>query len=155
MIIIGDLIEAYHRNYLDAKDLNEWALALLEAGYEGEAVITAAACADLTWAEVAIYFKRILKELNITDNLEYNIDKVKEEVFLREYILGLRLGGQILQKFDNLRKEIGFYDIVGFTMIGDDYKGKEQSGYHTIDRKLFGEDLENEIRIHLKRARKI
>ncbi len=154
-MLTGDLIEAYHRNYLKVEYLNKWAISLLESGYEGEAVITAASCPDLTWQEVPIYFKKILKELNITDNLDQNIEKLKEKVFLEEYKLGLRLGGELLSKFDSLRRGIGFYNMVGLTIVSDDYNGPDKSGYHTLDRKLYGEDLEKEIRYHLIRAGKI
>ncbi|QHW33234.1 hypothetical protein GZH47_22220 [Paenibacillus rhizovicinus] len=72
-----------------------------------------------------------------------------------EYKKGLRLGGEILKKFENIRKEIGFYEMVGLTITGDDDEGEHTSGYHTLDGKLYGDQLENEIRIHLKRAGKI
>jgi hypothetical protein len=155
MILTGDLIEAYQRNFLNVSDLNIWAVSLLESGYDSEAVLIAASCSDLHWQEVRKYFAKILKELNITENIDENTEKVKEQVFLNEYQMGLRLGGQLLQKFDNLRKEIGFYNMVGFTIAGDEYKGNYNNGYHTLDRKLSGDELEKEIRKHLKNAHKI
>ncbi|MBC8061546.1 MAG: hypothetical protein H7Y18_12895 [Clostridiaceae bacterium] len=154
-MLTGDLIEAYHRGYLDVEYLNKWAMELLESNYESEGVIIAASCPDLSWQEVNFYFKKILNELNITNDIDNNIEKLKQKVFLKEYKLGFRLGGQVLSRFDSLRKEIGFYDMVGFTIIGDDYEGEDKGGYHTLDRKLYGQDLEKEIRIHLQRAGKI
>lgn len=154
-MLTGDLIEAYHRNYLKIEDLNKWSISLLESGYEGEAVITAASCPDLSWQEVPVYFKKILKELNITDDLDHDIEKLKERIFLEEYKLGLRSGGALLHKVDSLRREIGFYDRIGLTIIGDEYTGTDKSGYHTLDRKLYGEKLEREIRYQLIMAGKI
>jgi hypothetical protein len=155
MELTGDLIEAYQRDYLEVKCLNEWALSLLESGFEGEAVLTAASCPDLSWQDVRFYFNKILKELKIADDLDQNIEAIKQQVFLDEYKKGLRLGSELLYKFDSLRKQVGFYDMVGFTIIGDDYKGECKVGYHTLDRKLYGEDLEKEIRAHLKKACRI
>ncbi len=130
-------------------------LKLLESNYESEAIIIAVSCPNLSWQEVNFYFKKILKELNITNDIDSNIEKLKQTVFLEEYKLGLRLGGQLLTRFDSLRKEIGFYDMVGLTIIDDDYEGEDKGGYHTLDRKLYGEDLEKEIRVHLEKAGKI
>lgn len=155
MIRTGDLLVAYSRNYLDSKQLNDWAISLLEQGYNGKNINIAASCEELSWQDVQVYFKKILKELNITSDLDSNIDSMKQKIFLEEYKAGLRLGGELLHELDSLRKEIGFYDMIGLTIIGDDYKGKRKGGYHTLDKKLYGEALENEIRLHLVQHGKI
>ena len=154
-MLTGDLIEAYHRNYLNVEYLNKWAMELLESNYESEAIIIAASCPDLSWQEVISYFKKILEELDITNDIDSDIEKLKQKVVLEEYKLGLRSGGELLSSFDSLRQEIGFYDMVGFTIIGDDYEGEDKAGYHTLDRKLYGEDLEKEIRVYLEMSGKI
>ena len=154
-VLTGDLIQAYYGGYLKVVSLNKWALNILELGYESEAIIIAASSPDLSWEQIQFYFKKILKELNITNDLDNNIESLEQQVFLKEYKQGLRLGGELLHTFDTLRKEIGFYDMVGFTIIGDDYKGNDKVGYHTLDRMLYGEELEKEIRIHLEMAGKL
>lgn len=153
--LTGDLIEAYHRHYLDAEELSEWATDLLVNGHETESIIMAAACPDLSWEEVGPTFKRILKELEVTADLDSDVEGIKKEVYLSEYRQGLRPGGEVLKKFDDLRREIGFPDMVGFTILGNDYEGNEKAGYHTLDRKLHGEKLEREIRKHLEKAGKV
>jgi hypothetical protein len=153
--LTGDLIDAYHRNYLNAEQLNAWAMELLEAGKDSVTIIAVAACSDLPPEQVGVSFKRILNELNVTKDLDSDVGAVKKRVFLEEYQRGLRPGAQVLQKFDDLRREIGFPDMVGFTILGDDYRGSERVGYHTLDRKLYGESLEKEIRRYLERAGKI
>jgi hypothetical protein len=142
MILTGDVIEAYHRNYLNADLLNKWALVLLESGFEWEAIPFAASCPDLSWHEVPVYLRRILRELGVAVDIDDNIEKIKEDVFLQEYQIGKRSEGELLKKFDRLRKEIGFSSMIGFTIVGDEYEGESRSGYHTLDRRLYGEDLE-------------
>ncbi|MNC13979.1 hypothetical protein D3C75_617420 [compost metagenome] len=135
--------------------MNRWAITLLESGIEGDAVLVAASCPDLSWHEVPIYFRRILREIGVTVNIDDNIEKIKEDVFLHEYLIGKRLGGELLKKFDRLRKEIGFSSMIGFTIVGDDNEGKNRNGYHTLDQMLYGEALEKEIRFCLHKAGKI
>jgi hypothetical protein len=155
MVLLGDLISMYQRNILDSKDLNEWAYSLLELGKESETILIAASCADIYWEEVLKYFKTILGELKITDDLDSNIENIKQEIILEEYNNGLRSGGNLLHENDNLRKEICFPDMIGLTIIGDDYNGNDKPGYHTLDRRLYGDELEKEIKKYLIKTNKI
>lgn len=65
---------------------------LTETDYSSEAILTAAGCAELSWQEVNYYFKEILADLKITEDIN------------------------------------------------------AKGGYHTLDRKLYGEELEQYIR---------
>jgi hypothetical protein len=154
-MLTGDLIEAYHRQRLTGSQLSAWAVELVVAGKDSESIIRAAANPGLPPEHVGVYFRKILKELQILDHLDDDIAAIKKKVFLEEYRKGLRPGAQVLKIFDDLRREIGFPSQIAHTILGDDYRGNERAGYHTLDRKLHGDLLEKEIRRYLERAGKI
>ncbi len=152
--LLGDLLEAAQRNYLDGNDLCAWAEALLNSGIETPVIIEALVSDDLHWQEVPELFSRMCFEMGVCENPYEEIELLKERIYIEEYCNNLRTGSLLLQKFDGLRKRIGFPEMVTTRILPDNPDGTNDSGHYGMDKRCSHEVLENAVVEALSRASK-
>lgn len=150
--LTGDVLEAAHRSFLDGKSLADWAEALLTAGFDSDKIIEAVANPDMHWEKVKPLFVAMCRELGLSTDPYAEIEAMKQEVMIEEYRRGHRTAGELLWKFDTLRKTIGFPQSVYCRLIEDNDDGTNDSGFYSDDRQLHGVKLDKAIIPHLERA---
>jgi len=57
-------------------------------------------------------FVLICRQLSISDDIEADAKAAKKQVMIQEYTAGQRTGAELLQRFTELRREIGFPEVV-------------------------------------------
>jgi hypothetical protein len=150
--LTGDVLEACHRQYLQGSDLAEWGEALLTAGFESESIIEAVANPDMHWEKVSDLFSRMCREVGLSKDAASEVASLKQEVMIEEYRRGQRSAAELMQRFDDLRKEIGFPEPVHCRIMEDNADGTNESGYYIDSRNLHGTQLETLVRQYLERA---
>jgi hypothetical protein len=150
--LTGDVLEAAHRSYLGSSDLANWADALLTAGFDSDAVIDAVGNPDMHWEKVKRLFLAMCRELGLSTDPFVEIETLKQEVMIEEYRRGHRSAGELLWRFDDLRKRIGFPQSVHFRLIEDNDGGTNESGYYIDDKRMHGVKLDEAIRPFLESA---
>lgn len=151
-ILTGDTFEAFHRNYLDGQRLADWAVELLTEGFESEAVIRAAGGQDMHWQDVRPTFIAVCRELGVSHDIDDEIALIKREAMIEEYRRGSRQGADLLHRFDDLRREIGFPGQIVVRLLEDNPDGTNDSGYYDWEYRMRGAELEHKIREQLRRA---
>lgn len=151
-VLTGDVLESHQCGILTSDDLNAWAEELLLDGRDSDAIVFAAANSDLDWQDVRRLFAAICRDLGLSDNLEDEIESIKRRVWIEEYRQGQRSGSELLHKFDDLRREIGFPEQPYLRLIPDNADGTNDSGYYGGDSWIHGEELELAAQKYLSRA---
>ncbi len=137
----GDILEAYHRNYLSGPELSEWAEALILAGYDSDAINEALANPDSHWQELPELFKRICRDVGLSPDVSIDTEQVKKEAMIEEFRCGHRRGAELFQRFDDLRQRAGFAEPIHFRLMQDNPDETNDSGYYT-DSMSHGPELE-------------
>jgi hypothetical protein len=150
--LTGEVLDAFHRQYLDASALSNWAIELLAAGYESESIISAAAISEKHWQDVTHLFTAICRDIGLSQDIESEVAAVRREVMIEEYRRGYRQGAELLHRNDDLRKEIGFPEQVVCLLLEDNDDGTNDSGYYDWDHRIHGKELEDSIHVYLRRA---
>lgn len=150
--LTGDMLEAYHHRNLQGSDLAEWGEALLTAGFDSEAIIEAVANPEMHWEKVPGLYSRMCREVGLSNDVASEVVFLKQEVMIEEYRRGQRSAAELMQRFDDLRKRIGFPEPVHCRLMEDNADGTNDSGYCTDSRKLRGTQLEVVVRQYLERA---
>lgn len=150
--LTGDVLEACHRQYLKGSDLAEWAEALLTAGFDSEAIIEAVANPDMHWEKVPGLYSRMCREVGLSEDVASEVATLKQKIMIEEYRRGQRQAAELLQRFDDLRKKIGFPEPIHCRIMEDNSDGTNDSGYYTDSRKLHGTHLEAVVRQYLDKA---
>ncbi|MBL8818545.1 MAG: hypothetical protein JNL58_21130 [Planctomyces sp.] len=150
--LTGDVLEACHRRYLDGADLAGWAEALINAGYDSEAIIEAVANRDMHWEKVPALFSRMCRELGLSDDVANEVAGLKEEVMIEEYRHGHRQASELLHRFDDLRKRIGFPEPIDVRIMEDNDDGTNDSGYYGSRSRKRGSELDALARKQLEKA---
>ena len=141
-LLTGDILEAYHRGYLQSAELSAWAEALIIAGYDSDAVTEALGNPDMHWQEMPRVFSDICHEVGLSSDPETEIESLKQQVMIEEYRHGHRQGAELFQRFDELRKRAGFPEPVHLRLMEDNADGSNDSGYYS-DSKQHGPELES------------
>jgi hypothetical protein len=150
--LTGDVLEACHRQYLDGTDLAAWAEALLTAGFDSDAIIEAVANPDMHWEKVPAVFSRMCREVRLSDKVGDEVAALKQEVMIEEYRHGHRQAAELLHRFDDLRKRIGFPEMIVLRIRGDNNDGSNDSGYYGSESKKRGAELDALVRKYLEKA---
>jgi hypothetical protein len=150
--LTGNMLEACDRGYLDGGDLAAWAEALLTAGFDSDAITRAVASPDLHWQEVPALFGAMCRDVGLSQDAAAEVPALKQEVMIEEYRRGYRQGAELLWRFDDLRKRIGFPEMVEMRLLEDNRDGTNNSGYYGMDSRQHGQALENLARKCLERA---
>jgi hypothetical protein len=106
--LTGDVLEACHRQYLDGSDLAAWAEELLLAGFESDAIIDALGNSEIHWEKVPGLFSRICRDVGLSEDVAGEVDALKQQVMIEEYRHGYRRAAELLHRFDDLRKRVGY-----------------------------------------------
>ncbi|OEC32569.1 hypothetical protein A7D25_23420 [Pseudomonas sp. 21C1] len=147
--LTGDILEAFHRQYLDGNDLASWSEELLIAGFNSDAIIEAMSNPEMHWPEVPVLFSKICSDIGLSTDVINEIESLKLSTMLEEYRHGYRQALQILQRFEELRVNIGFPEPIEFRLMEDSPNGKNESGYYGIQSKKSGNELEELACKHL------
>src|SRR5262245_49539498 len=150
--LTGDVLEACHRQYLQGRDLAEWGEALLAAGFDSEAIIEAVANPEMHWEKVPGLYSRMCREVGLSEDVASEVASLKQDVMIEEYRRGQRPAAELMQRFDDLRKRIGFPEPIHCRIMEDNSDGTNDSGYYTDSRRLHGTQLEALVRQYLDRA---
>jgi hypothetical protein len=150
--LTGDVLEAFHRRYLDGADLAAWAESLLTAGYDSDAIIEAVANPDMYWEKVPGVFSRMCHEVGLSENVSSEVAPLKEAVMIEEYCRGHRQAVELLHRFDELRKRIGFPEPIDARIMEDKDDGTNDSGYYGSKSRKRGPELEALARRQLEKA---
>jgi hypothetical protein len=151
-MLTGDVLNLYRRKTLDAKIMSAWAEQLVMEGHESDAILIALGNPDLAWEKVNRCFAQICRDLEISLDIDADIETVVRQTWLDEYRKGQRSGAAVLFNFDDIRQQIGFPNQVMATLQEDNPDGTNDSGYCSWDKKMRGEELERTIREHFVRA---
>lgn len=136
------VVEAAERKYLDGKDLAAWAEALINAGYDSDAIIEAVGNPDMHWQKVPPLFARICCDLGLSNDIYAEIARIKECVRIEEYRVGQATAAQLIFGMDDFRKRIGFPEQLMLVIQPDNRDGTNDSGYETLHSGLRGPALE-------------
>ena len=150
--LTGDVLEACHRQHLEGADLAAWAEALLTAGLESDAIIEAVANPDLHWEKVPALFSRMCHDIGLSQDIAAEVTALKQEVMIEEYRRGHRQAAELLHRFDDLRKRIGFPEPIDLRLLEDNDDGTNDSGYYGSQSRKHGPELETLVRIYLDKA---
>jgi hypothetical protein len=151
-VLTGNVLEVAHRSYLTGSELANWADALLTAGFDSDKVIEAVANPDMHWEKVKPLFAAVCRELRLSDDPYAEIAALKQEVMIEEYRQGYRSSAELMWRFDELRKRIGFPQSVHCRLIEDNNDGTNDSGFYSDDKQTHGVKLEEAICDYLQRA---
>ena len=151
--LTGDVLEAFHRKYLDGSDLASWSEDLLTAGFSSDAIIEALSDPEMHWQTVPIIFSKICFDIGLSTNVAKEICSLKRATMLEEYRHGHRQALEMLHRFDELRIDTGFPESIEFRLLEDNSDCTNASGYYGSQSKRFGEELENLARTYLGRAK--
>jgi hypothetical protein len=150
--LTGDVLEACHRRYLNGSDLAAWAEALLTAGFESEAIIEALANPEMHWESVPGLFSRMCRDVGLSQNVAAEVAALTQDVMLEEYRRGQRSAAELLHRFDDLRKLIGFAEPVDMRILSDNEDGTNDSDYYGSQSRKHGPELESLARKYLQKA---
>lgn len=150
--LTGDVLEAAHRRYLDGADLAAWAEALLNLGIESSAIVEAVGNPDMHWQRVDPLFSRMCQDIGLSNDVSMEIPSLKQEVMIEEYRRGYRQAGELLHRFDDLRKRIGFPEPLELRILEDNDNGTNDSGYYGIESRKYGAELDAMARRYLANA---
>jgi hypothetical protein len=150
--LTGDVLEACHRRYLDGSDLAAWAEALLTAGFDSDAITRALASPDLHWQDVPALFTAMCRDVGLSQGIMAEVAVLKQEVMTEEYRRGQREGTELLHRFDDLRKDVGFPEQLMMRLLEDNDDGTNDSGYYGMDSRQHGQALESLVREYLAKA---
>lgn len=148
----GDVVEAYLRRTLNATDLAAWGDALLDAGFDSDAIIESVSDPNMHWQKVRSLFERMCRELGLSLNIAENALALSQEVMIAEYRHGLRGASELLHRFDDLRKRIGFPEPIDMRLIPDNADGTNDSGYYSSSSRKCGIQLDAWIRTYLDKV---
>jgi hypothetical protein len=151
-MLTGEIIDWFEMKILNGQKLSQWAEQLLVEGHDTRDICMAAASPDAHWEDVHRWFVTICRQLGISDQIDREAMQVKERVMIDEYRQGLRKGADLLKRFNALRKQIGFPELVIYRIIPDAPDGTNASGYYSLDSGLTGEQLEEAIRPYFEKA---
>lgn len=151
-MLTGDVLNRYRRKTLDAGAMSAWAEQLVMEGHESDAILIALGNPDLSWEKVNRCFAQICRDLEISPDIDANIETVVRQTWLDEYRQGQRSGAEVLFSFDDIRQQVGFPNQVTFTLAEDNPDGTNDSGYYSWNKKLRGESLEAVILEHFVKA---
>ena len=146
------VVEAFQREYLNGNDLSDWAEALLAAGYDSEAITTALGSAGLHWQRVPAIFWAMCREVGLSEDIGGEVSVVKEEVMIEEYRHGLYSGSGLLFHSDDLRKRVGFPEMIIARINEDAADGTNDSGFYGNSSGMCGEELEGRVRRQLEKV---
>lgn len=147
--LTGDVLEAFHSRYLDGSDLAAWAEALLTAGFDSEAIVDALANPNLHWERVPTLFLQMCRDIGLSADVVTEIAALKQEVMLEEHRHGYRQAAELLHRFDDLRKRIGFPEPIDLRILEDNDDDTNDSGYYGRETGKHGPELETLVRGYL------
>jgi len=150
--LTGDILEAFHRNYLKGSDLADWARVLMFEDFDSNAVIEAFVTTNMHWEKVPIVFSAICREVGLSQDIATEIASVKQEVMIEECRRGLRKAAELFHHFDDLRKRVGFPEMIELRILPDNPNGTNDSGYYGINSRKHGNAFEDSIRDCLTKA---
>ena len=150
--LTGEVLEAYHRQYLSASDLAAWAEALLTAGFESDAIVQAVASPDLHWEKVPALFAAMCRDVGLSRDVQAEAAALKQEVMIEEYRRGHRPATELLHRFDDLRRRIGFPEPIDMRLLEDNEDGTNDSGYYGSQSRKHGRELETLVGKYLDKA---
>jgi hypothetical protein len=150
--LTGDVLKACHRQYLDGSHLAAWAEALLTTGFESDAVIEAIANPDMHWQKVPVLFSRMCRDIALSEDIGAEVAALKQEVMIEEYRHGHRRAPELLHRFDELRKSIGFPEPIDMRILEDNDDGTNDSGYYGSQSRKHGPELGTLARRYLDKA---
>lgn len=140
--LTGDILEAFHRQYLDGSDLASWSEELFTAGFNSDTIIEALSDPEMHWQEVPVIFSKICSDIGLSVDVANEIESLKLSTMLEECRHGYRQGLQILHCFDELRVNIGFPEPIEFRLVEDNPDGTNESGYYGSQSKKSGNEFE-------------
>jgi hypothetical protein len=150
--LTGDVLEACHRQYLQGADLAAWAEALLTAGFDSDAIIEALANPDMHWQKVPALFARMCREVGLSEDIAIEVEALKQDVMIEEYRRGHRQAAELLHRFDDLRKRIGFPEPIDMRILEDNDDGTNDSGYYGSRSRKHGTELDALVRTILEKV---
>jgi hypothetical protein len=90
--------------------------------------------------------------VGLSDDIAGEIATVREEAYIEEYRQGHRRAAELLHKFDDLRKRIGFPEMLELRLLEDNDDGTNDSGYYGIESRIHGRQLDEMVRRYLADA---
>jgi len=151
--LTGDILEAFHRQYLDGSDLASWSEELLTLGFNSDAIIEALSNPEMHWQEVPVIFSKICSDIGLSADVVNEVESLKLSTMLEEYRHGYRQALQILHRFDELRVNIGFPEPIEFRLMEDNPNGTNESGYYGSQSKKSGNEFEKLACKHLDKLK--
>lgn len=150
--LTGDVLEACHGRYLDGTDLAAWAEALLSAGFDSDAIIEAVTNSKIHWEKVPQLFSRMCFQVGLSQNVANEVAALKQEVMVEEYRHGHRQAAELLHRFEDLRKRIGFPEPIVLRILEDNDDATNDSGYYGSESGRHGAELDALVRKYLEKA---
>jgi len=150
--LTGDILHAFYRRYLTGKDLAEWAESLLTAGFDSDAITIALGNPDMHWERVSPLFTSICLDVGLSNDITSEIAGVTKLAMIAECRHGLREPAEILWRFDDLRRQIRFPEMIEFKLLDDNAEGKNDSGFYGIESRKHGKALDQHIRECMAKA---
>lgn len=139
-VLLGQLLDNYitgrrlgRPKYPWEGELAEWALNMLEAGYDSPALVEAAC--GVEWERTCRVFEALLAELGIAPGPDAIDDDLIDSVCIEEYKRGyIDTSCHLLWQRDHLREKLGYpYHLhLGKYYTSDD--AWFQLGWHTVER---------------------
>jgi hypothetical protein len=132
--------------------------ALLTAGFESDAIIDAAVNPDMHWQRVPALLSRICQDVGLSDDIAVELPHrsrnapLMQSVMIEEYRYGHRQAAELLHRFDDLRKKIGFPEPLELRICEDNDDGTNESGYYGLNSGRHGPEFHEEIRRYLANA---
>ena len=128
-MLTGDVIHWFDYKILNGDKLSQWAEQLLLDGHDTREIRMAAASPDAHWEDVNRWFVTICRQLRISDDIARDLKQTEERVAMDEYRAGQRKAAYLVWHFRELRKRIGFPEVVVSRIMPDEPDGTNASGY--------------------------
>lgn len=151
-MLTGRVLEAFHDRHLDGRKLAAWADALLDAGFDSGAIIEAVVDPEMHWQRIPGLFTQICCDVGLCPDVASEVAALKQEVMIEEYRRGYRNAAELLFRFEDLRKRIGFPEMVIMRLLEDNDDDTNDSGFYGSDSGKHGTELEALVRTFLERA---
>jgi hypothetical protein len=150
--LTGDVLEACQRQYLNGSDLAAWAEELLLAGFESDAITYAVGNPAMHWEKISGLFSRICRDVGLSEDVADEVDALMQQVMIEEYRHGHRRAAELLHRFDDLRKRVGYPERIDMRILVDNQDGTNDSGFYGCQSGKHGHALETLVCEYLENA---
>jgi hypothetical protein len=92
------------------------------------------------------------RDVGLSQDVAAEVSGLKQQVMIEEYRRGHRQAAELLHRFDDIRKRIGFPKPIEMRILEDNEDGTNDSGYYGIESRKHGPELQSLARKYLDTA---